>query len=110
MEEEHLDRASWTNGAGRFLPHPWPEWVEYLDALVDGPLDYFSFDSFADRPVDQARDRDTDFYGDSGVVKHALMQFARDRDDLIRWALRATRQRLVAQLLVGSSMHDTGPV
>ncbi|GAQ84244.1 zinc finger (Ran-binding) family protein, partial [Klebsormidium nitens] len=83
-EEEHLDRASWARGAGRFLPHPWPEWAEFLDTLVEGPHDYFSFDSFADRPVDQARDRDAEFYGDSGVVKHALMQFARDRDDIIR--------------------------
>jgi hypothetical protein len=58
-----------------------------MDTLVDGPKDYFSFESFADRPIDQARDRNAEFYGDGGVLKHALMQFSRDRDDLIRWGV-----------------------
>jgi hypothetical protein len=85
--EEQLDRSGWFRGAGRFLPHPWQEWVDFMDTLVDGPKDYFSFESFADRPIDQARDRNAEFYGDGGVLKHALMQFSRDRDDLIRWVV-----------------------
>lgn len=59
--------------------HPWPEWDKYLTMLESGGHFVFDTETTDRRPVIRQED-------DSGKIKRASMAFARNRDDVIKYA------------------------
>ena len=53
-------------------PHPWPEWVTFVDRLKTKGY-------FTESPPAET------VYNDMGVVKDACLSFARDRYDVFKW-------------------------
>eukprot|EP01018_Ginkgo_biloba_P039136 Gb_22941 [translate_table: standard] len=88
---EDKEESVWSSSSKVKIEHPWPEWIELMERLVEN--DYFENRGSSDED-EESKER-FNMFKDLNTVRNACLNFGRDRWDILRSLSRKDIQVVV---------------